>query len=33
MICSAVEGALVVEIMFNPDGKLFVERLGRGSTV
>lgn len=29
-ICSALEDASVVEIMLNPDGKLFVERLGQG---
>lgn len=29
-ICSALEDTSVVEIMLNPDGKLFVERLGQG---
>ncbi|MFC5387593.1 P-type conjugative transfer ATPase TrbB [Aquamicrobium segne] len=29
-ICSALEDASVVEIMLNPDGRLFVERLGQG---
>lgn len=29
-ICQALEDASVVEIMLNPDGRLFVERLGRG---
>lgn len=29
-ICSALEDSSVVEIMLNPDGKLFVERLGEG---
>lgn len=27
-LCVALEGATVVEIMLNPDGKLFIERLG-----
>ncbi|WP_306050964.1 P-type conjugative transfer ATPase TrbB [Oceaniradius stylonematis] len=30
MICLALEDASVVEVMLNPDGRLFVERLGRG---
>lgn len=30
VICLALEDASVVEIMLNPDGRLFVERLGRG---
>lgn len=29
-ICSALEDIFVVEIMLNPNGKLFVERLGQG---
>jgi type IV secretion system protein VirB11 len=29
-ICSALDDTSVVEIMVNPDGRLFVERLGRG---
>lgn len=29
-ICQALEDTSVVEIMLNPDGRLFVERLGRG---
>ena len=29
-ICQALEDASVVEIMLNPDGRLFVERLGQG---
>lgn len=29
-ICEALEDASVVEIMLNPDGRLFVERLGQG---
>ena len=29
-LCAAIEDASVVEIMLNPDGKLFIERLGRG---
>lgn len=29
-ICSALEDTSVVEIMLNPDGRLFVERLGQG---
>ena len=29
-ICGALEDPLVVEIMLNPDGRLFVERLGQG---
>lgn len=29
-ICAALEDTSVVEIMANPDGRLFVERLGQG---
>ncbi|MBY3211798.1 P-type conjugative transfer ATPase TrbB [Rhizobium laguerreae] len=29
-LCVALEDATVVEIMLNPDGKLFIERLGHG---
>lgn len=29
-ICAALEDSSVVEVMLNPDGKLFVERLGEG---
>lgn len=29
-LCVALEDAMVVEIMLNPDGKLFIERLGHG---
>ena len=29
-ICAALEDISVVEIMLNPDGRLFVERLGQG---
>nr|WP_205938899.1 P-type conjugative transfer ATPase TrbB [Rhizobium leguminosarum] len=29
-LCFALEDATVVEIMLNPDGKLFIERLGHG---
>lgn len=29
-ICSALKDVSVVEIMLNPDGRLFVERLGYG---
>ncbi|MBX4962613.1 P-type conjugative transfer ATPase TrbB [Rhizobium binae] len=29
-LCVALEDATVVEIMLNPDGRLFIERLGRG---
>ncbi|NLR97068.1 P-type conjugative transfer ATPase TrbB [Rhizobium sp. P38BS-XIX] len=29
-ICIALEDALVVEIMLNPDGRVFIERLGQG---
>ena len=29
-ICAALEDADVVEVMLNPDGGLFVERLGKG---
>lgn len=29
-VCSALEDPSVVEIMLNPDGRLFVERLGQG---
>ena len=29
-LCIALEDASVVEIMLNPDGKLFIERLGQG---
>jgi type IV secretion system protein VirB11 len=29
-LCSALEDNSVVEIMLNPDGKLFIERLGQG---
>jgi len=29
-ICAALEDSLVVEVMLNPDGRLFVERLGEG---
>ena len=29
-ICAALEDADVVEVMLNPDGRLFVERLGKG---
>jgi Flp pilus assembly CpaF family ATPase len=29
-ICAALEDADVVEVMLNPDGRLFVERLGEG---
>ena len=32
-ICRALEDTSVVEIMLNPDGRLFVERLGRGMEV
>ena len=31
-LCVALEDATVVEIMFNPDGRLFIERLGHGVT-
>lgn len=31
-ICSALEDGSVVEVMLNPDGHLFVERLGEGIT-
>lgn len=31
-ICSALEDGAVVEVMLNPDGHLFVERLGEGIT-
>ena len=30
VICAALEDDDVVEIMLNPDGQLFVERLGEG---
>lgn len=30
MTCSAVKDMPVIEIMLNPDGKLFIERLGQG---
>ena len=30
VICAALEDADVVEVMLNPDGRLFVERLGEG---
>jgi len=29
-ICAALEDSSVVEVMLNPDGQLFVERLGQG---
>ncbi|MFK0278740.1 P-type conjugative transfer ATPase TrbB [Ensifer sp. NPDC090286] len=29
-ICNALDDSAVVEIMLNPDGKLFIERLGQG---
>lgn len=29
-VCAALDDATVVEVMLNPDGKLFVERLGEG---
>lgn len=29
-ICQALEDASVVEVMVNPDGRLFIERLGKG---
>ncbi|WP_043617614.1 P-type conjugative transfer ATPase TrbB [Ensifer sp. ZNC0028] len=29
-ICNALDDSTVVEIMLNPDGKLFIERLGQG---
>jgi len=29
-ICAALEDSSVVELMLNPDGKLFIERLGQG---
>jgi type IV secretion system protein TrbB len=29
-ICSALEDPLVVEVMLNPDGNVFIERVGRG---
>ncbi len=31
-LCAALGDANVVEIMLNPDGKLFIERLGNGMT-
>jgi type IV secretion system protein VirB11 len=31
-LCVALEDATVVEIMLNPDGRLFIERLGHGVT-
>ncbi|RUU73800.1 conjugal transfer protein TrbB, partial [Mesorhizobium sp. M7A.F.Ca.MR.362.00.0.0] len=31
-LCVALDDATVVEIMLNPDGKLFIERLGHGVT-
>lgn len=31
-ICGALEDSSVVEVMLNPDGRLFVERLGEGIT-
>ncbi|EPE93862.1 P-type conjugative transfer ATPase TrbB [Rhizobium grahamii] len=31
-LCVALDDATVVEIMLNPDGKLFIERLGQGVT-
>jgi len=31
-ICAALEDSSVVEVMLNPDGQLFVERLGQGSS-
>jgi len=31
-ICAALDDPSVVEIMLNPDGKLFIERLGHGIT-
>lgn len=31
-ICAALEDSSVVEVMLNPDGRLFVERLGEGMT-
>lgn len=31
-ICGALEDSTVVEVMLNPDGRLFVERLGEGIT-
>ncbi len=30
-ICQALDDPLVVEVMLNPDGRLFVERLGQGN--
>lgn len=30
LLCVALDDASVVEIMLNPDGKLFIERLGHG---
>jgi len=30
-LCAALDDATVVEIMLNPDGKLFIERLGQGT--
>jgi len=32
-ICQALDDASVIEIMLNPDGRLFVERLGRDMEV
>ncbi|WP_172691197.1 P-type conjugative transfer ATPase TrbB [Rhizobium rhizogenes] len=29
-LCAALDDAMVVEIMLNPDGRLFIERLGHG---
>ncbi|MCC2099063.1 MAG: conjugal transfer protein TrbB, partial [Hyphomicrobiales bacterium] len=29
-ICAALDDPSVVEVMLNPDGQLFVERLGEG---
>ncbi|NTD04754.1 conjugal transfer protein TrbB, partial [Agrobacterium tumefaciens] len=29
-LCIALDDATVVEIMLNPDGRLFIERLGHG---
>ncbi|NTB21479.1 conjugal transfer protein TrbB, partial [Agrobacterium tumefaciens] len=29
-LCVALDDATVVEIMLNPDGRLFIERLGHG---
>ncbi|WP_035679472.1 ATPase, T2SS/T4P/T4SS family, partial [Bradyrhizobium liaoningense] len=31
-ICAALDDPAVVEVMLNPDGRLFIERLGQGMT-